>query len=279
MLRQAEDLTRKDYEYVRRLVYAKSGINLGDQKMQLVKSRLGKRVREGGHDSFKAYFKHVEADQTGEELSVLLDSISTNTTHLFREAQHFKLLSELIHTWADEGRWKASGEAVRIWSAGCSSGEEPYSIVMEAHEALRRHPGLGLKILATDLSVQMLSQAKLGEFENHRVGTVPPQYKKQYMRPKGKNPSILQVVPELRRKIKFARFNLMSPRFPFKNGFDVIFCRNVMIYFDKKTQQTLVNKYAQHLNPGGYLMIGHSESLSGVEHPLTYVQPTVYRKD
>ncbi|MBU0595986.1 protein-glutamate O-methyltransferase CheR [Candidatus Bipolaricaulota bacterium] len=279
MLDQTDEMTRRDYEYVRRLVYAQSGINLGEQKMQLVKSRLGKRVRDGGYGSFRAYFKHVEEDSTGEELCILLDSISTNTTHLFRESQHFKLLGELIRAWAKEGRWRASGDALRIWSAGCSSGEEPYSIVMEAHEALQQHSGVELKILATDLSVQMLSKAKLGEFEDHRVGTVPPTYRKQYLKPTSHDRSVLQVVPELRQKIKFARFNLMSSTFPFKQGFDVIFCRNVMIYFDKKTQETLVNKFARHLNPGGYLMIGHSESLSGVEHPLKYVQPTVYRKD
>ncbi len=279
MIQQVEEMTRRDYDYVRRLVYARSGINLGDQKMQLVKSRLGKRLRDGGHASFRAYFKHVEEDQTGEELCILLDSISTNTTHLFREAQHFKLLAELIHGWVNDEQWRTSRDALRIWSAGCSSGEEPYSIVMEAHEALQQHSGVALKILATDLSTQMLSKAKLGEFEQERVGTVPPKYKNKYMQRAGTDGSIFQVVPELRKKIKFARFNLMSPTFPFKQGFDVIFCRNVMIYFDKPTQQTLVNKYAQHLNPGGYLMIGHSESLSGVEQPLAYVQPTVYRKD
>jgi chemotaxis protein methyltransferase CheR len=151
---------------------------------------------------------------------------------------------------------------------------------MVAHDALAGHPGVTLKILATDLSVQMLSQAKLGLYESHKVGTVPPQYKNKYLRKVRQDDQVcLQVVPELRRLITFSRFNLMSPTFPFRHGFDIVFCRNVMIYFDRPTQQALVNRFAAHLNRGGYLMIGHSESLNGTEHPLAYVEPTVYRKD
>ncbi len=276
---EAKDLTQKDYELFRKLVYAKSGINLGDQKMQLVRSRLGKHVRQGGFDSFRAYYHHVEQDPTGEELGKLLDAISTNTTHLFREIKHFNLLAEIINRWTSEKRWQTTHQELRIWSAGCSSGEEPYSLAMTAHDALKAYPSIGLKILATDLSVQMLSRAKVGLFESHRVGTVPPQYKNRYLKKVMQDGTPhFQVVPELRRLISFARFNLMTPTFPFHHGFDVIFCRNVMIYFDRPTQQALVGRYARHLHSGGYLMIGHSESLSNIDHPLAYVEPTVYRK-
>ena len=276
---EVKDLTREDYELFRKLVYAKSGINLGEHKMQLVRARLGKRVREGGFRSFREYYHHVEDDATGGELGALLDAISTNTTHLFREIQHFNLLRDLLRRWAEDKAWCRRHSTVRIWSAACSSGEEPYSIVMTAHDVLRHFPGLSLKILASDISTQMLSAAQQGLYEAHRVGTVPAEYRQRYFqRADMGGQVVLQVVPELRRLITFTRFNLMAPTFPFKHGFHVIFCRNVMIYFDKPTQEVLVNKMATHLHEEGHLMIGHSESLNGLQHQLQYVQPTVYRK-
>ncbi len=279
MSTEVKDLTGGEYELFRKLIYAESGISLGDQKMQLVRARLGKRLRQGKFRSFKEYYDFVVNDPSGEELCGLLDAISTNTTHLFRESQHFDLLRDIVTRWAADRAKRATNRTLRIWSAGCSSGEEPYSLVMVAHDVLRNHPTLELKILATDLSIRMLSRAKLGVFEPHRVGTVPPALKNRYlleMQQDGQ--AVLQVTPELRRLVTFARFNLMSPSFPFRHCFDVIFCRNVMIYFDRPTQQSLVNKFVSHLQEGGYFMIGHSESLSGTEHPLSYVEPTVYRK-
>ena len=264
MVSEVQDLTRKEYELIRRLVYAKSGINLGSEKMQLVRARLGKRVRQGGFKSFRDYFRHVEQDASGEELNTLLDAMSTNTTHLFREMRHFDFLREVFGRWTADRTWRAGHSALRIWSAACSSGEEPYSIAMVAHDVLRGHPNIDLKILATDLSIQMLSKARLGLYETHRVGTVPAQLRSRYMvKVQDDGQTCLQVIPELRRTISFTRFNLMTPTFD----------------FDRATQLTLVNKMAHHLHPGGYLMIGHSESLNGVDHPLAYVEPTTYRKN
>jgi chemotaxis protein methyltransferase CheR len=279
MITQVEDLTRQDYELIRKLVYAHSGINLGDQKMQLVRARLGKRMREGGFGSFGAYYRYVQKDATGEELCRLLDAISTNTTHLFREARHFELLGDLVGHWMTDTSKRAADKTLRIWSAGCSSGEEPFSIAMVAHDRLRDHPAFELKILATDLSTRMLSRAKLGLFESHRTGTVPPALKHRYLaRTEHNGQAMLQITPDLRKVVTFSRFNLMTPTFPFRHGFHVVFCRNVMIYFDRPTQQCLVNKFTQHLLAGGYLMIGHSESLNGIEHSLSYVEPTVYKR-
>ena len=276
---KVKDLTTGEYQLFRKLIYAKSGINLGDQKMNLVRARLGKRVRAGGFGSFHEYYRHVEEDATGAELCTLLDSISTNTTHLFREIRHFHLLRELVLGWIADQSWRRGRDALRIWSAGCSSGEEPHSVAMTAHDALGRSPSVQLKILATDISTQMLAKAKLGRYDTHRVGTVPPDLRARYLQKVQADGQVyLQVTPELMGTITFTRFNLMMPTFPFRHGFDVIFCRNVMIYFDRPTQKTLVNKFAQHLRPGGYLMIGHSESLNNVGHSLAYVEPTVYRK-
>jgi len=280
MQAEVRDLTRKEYELFRKLVYAKSGINLGDQKMQLVRARLGKRLRQCGFKTFKDYYDHIIDDPTGEELSTLLDAISTNTTHLFRESHHFDFLKQIITGWTADRRWCIGNKELRIWSAGCSSGEEPHSIAMLAYETLRSHPAIELKLLATDISVQMLSRAKLGLYEPHRVGTVPPALKTRYlMKVRHDGQNMVQLIPELRRLITFTRFNLMRPTFSFRHGFDVIFCRNVMIYFDKPTQQSLVAKFTHHLKSGGYLMIGHSESLNPIQHSLSYVEPTIYRKD
>ncbi len=279
MLSEVEDLTRVDYERIRRLVYAKSGIDLGDQKMQLVRSRLGKRVRERGFKSYHEYLGYVEQDPAGEELCRLLDAITTNTTHLFREIQHFKFLKSTLQRWLADKTWRSSRSTIRIWSAGCSSGEEPHSTAMVVHDVFQEYPNVEVKILATDLSVQMLGKAKLGLYEPHRVGTVPGVFRHRYLRTVQYNgEQLLQLVPELRQTITFSRFNLMAPTFPFKNRFDVIFCRNVMIYFDRPTQQTLANKFAEHLCPGGYLFIGHSETLNGLQHPLSYVMPATYMR-
>jgi chemotaxis protein methyltransferase CheR len=280
MLVDTLELTREDYNLIRRLVYAHSGINLGENKSQLVRVRLGKRLRAGGFRSFREYYRYVENDSSGRELCALLDAITTNTTHLFREPRHFQLLRDILTRWVNDRAWRAQHKTLRIWSAAGSSGEEPYSIGMVAHDVLNRHaPAIELKILATDLSAEVLSRAKLGVYDAHRVGTVPPDLRARYFQPvRIDGESALQIIPELRRQITFARFNLMTPEFPFRNRFNIIFCRNVMIYFDRATQETLVNKLARQLHGGGYLMIGHSESLNGIRHPLEYVEPTVYRR-
>jgi chemotaxis protein methyltransferase CheR len=273
---EAKDLTQEEYELFRRLVYAKSGINLGDSKQQLVRARLGKRVRQGRFASFRSYYEYIEKDGSGEELQMLLDAITTNTTHLFREKRHFDFLHQVATRWAKGAT--TSPPALRIWSAACSSGEEPHSMAMVVHDALR-DTKYTAKILATDLSLKVLNRAKQGIYESHRVGSVPTDYRNRYLRQIRHDGQVcLQLAPEVLDLITFSRFNLMTPTFPFRHGFDVVFCRNVMIYFDRPTQEGLIGRIVQHLRPGGYLMIGHSESLNGVRHPLKYLEPTIYRK-
>lgn len=273
------ELSAADYERFRELIYRTSGIHLGDKKMQLVHGRLGKRMREGGFRSFHEYYKFVESDTSGQELCTLLDAISTNTTHLFREAGHFDFLRTLLHQWVEDGHWRAANKGLRIWSSACSSGDEPYSIAMTVREALAGRAAIDVKILATDISTRMLARASAGRFDPIRVGKVPAQMRSKYFQPvKTPEGAMLEVVPEIRRMITFTRFNLMEPTFPFRHGFNVIFCRNVMIYFDRPTIQSLVMKFSRHLRPDGHLLIGHAESLTGVTHQLEYVQPTIYRK-
>lgn len=275
LLGEARELTQDEYNLFRNLIYDKAGINLGDHKMQLVRARLGKRMRAGDFSSYRDYYEFVRKDASGRELAHLIDAISTNTTHLFREPQHFEFLAKRLSEWAQQ----SGKHTIRIWSAGCSSGEEPYTLAMTAYHALRDKPGMSVKILATDISTRMLDRAAQGCFTEEKLRTVPDEYRRNYFTREGRGgDAVFRVSPEVRKLITFGRFNLMNQRFVFNNGFEVIFCRNVMIYFDRDTQTALVNRYATVLNAGGYLMIGHSESLNNIEHPLTYVAPTIYQR-
>jgi len=279
VLQDIRELTREEYQLFRRLVYEQSGINLGDHKMQLVRARLGKRLRAGGFRSYRAYYEYVKNDKSGRELCYLIDAISTNTTHLFREKQHFDFMTEALRRWLRDSKWRSAHRQLRIWSTACSSGEEPHSIAMAADDVLRSAPEIELKILATDISTRMLDRARAGLYEIHRLGTVPEAFRRRYFtRVRHKGQVFARLCPELQRCITFARLNLMAPEFPFRRPFDFIFCRNVMIYFDRPTQQALVSKLVRHIRPGGYLMIGHAESLNALEHPLTYVRPTIYQR-
>ncbi len=270
-------LTNKEYELIRKLVYVHSGINLGPEKQHLVRARLGKRLRNGGFRSFKEYYEHVLNDKKGEELAILLDAISTNTTHFFREKRHFELLTRMVKEHLEQVGQRPS--CFRIWSAGCSSGEEPYSIAMTVHDLIKHHKSIELKVLATDLSVQMLSTAKLGIYEAIRLGTLPPGFSRAYFRRcSARERARVQVVPEIRKLITFGRFNLMQQTFPFRHPFDAIFCRNVMIYFDRPTQEALIARFHRHLKPGGLFLIGHSESLNALKHDYNYLEPASYRK-
>jgi chemotaxis protein methyltransferase CheR len=271
------ELTEQEYELFRKLVYEKSGINLGAHKQQLVRARLGKRLRSGNFKSYRAYYEFVRHDPTGSELCALIDAISTNTTHLFREKQHFDFLARALREQLADRKWRAANGTLRVWSAGCSTGDEPYSIAMTVDDLAGA--SLNWKILATDISTRVLDCAREGLYESHRLGTVPPIYRQRYfVHGRGLERGVVQVCPELRGRITFARLNLMSDRFSFRHGFHYIFCRNVMIYFDRPTQEALVAKLTVHLRAGGYLLIGHSESLSAIKHTLHYLQPTIYQR-
>ncbi|MBM4341462.1 MAG: protein-glutamate O-methyltransferase CheR [Deltaproteobacteria bacterium] len=276
-LLQSVELTDIEFEKISRLVYEQCGINLSDGKKELVKARLGKRIRAGQFKSFHDYYHHVVNNETGEELVYLLDSISTNFTFFFREPKHFdyirsELLPELIK------RKRSHGNRLRFWSAGCSSGEEPYSIVITLLEAIENPLAWDISILATDLSTKVLKTAESGVFHKERVHSISsPLLKKYILRGDGKWQDSVRVKDAVRKHVQFMRLNLMEP-FSFKEPFDCIFCRNVMIYFDKKTQADLVARFYECLVEGGVLLIGHSESLTGMSHPFKYVRPAIYKK-
>jgi chemotaxis protein methyltransferase CheR len=292
MIAQIDDnLTEGEFRLVSELVYRHCGIDLHEGKRDLVRARLAKRVRSSGAASIAEYLESVRSDPTGREFGHLIDAISTNLTSFFRESSHFDHLRQsLVPALVSRRRSDRAGR-IRAWSAACSTGEEPYSIAMTLLDALGDAPGWDVKVLATDISRDVLRRARAGAYDGTRLGSVPPALRSKYFRrapnagreqggesgrqPAGAPPFV--VSERLRQAVVFNYLNLMDP-WPFRGPFDFIFCRNVMIYFDKPTQERLVGRFWEVLAPGGLLFTGHSESLTGVAHRFRYVMPTVYAK-
>ena len=273
---QRLELKPVDFEKIRCLIYEKCGINLHEGKKELVSARLGKRLRAGKFPSFARYYDYVVTKEGADELVCMIDSISTNLTYFFREDSHFQKLTAILPALlALSGNKRTPG--LRIWSAACSTGEEPYSIAIKIREAMNGTP-VDVKILATDISTTVLKTAASGIYDASKMKNIPPGLAKKYFQGGvGKWEGYVRVKNIIRELVQFKRFNLMEPP-PQGVQFDVIFCRNVMIYFDKDTQGTLVNRLYDSMVSGGYLFIGHSESLTGLDHRLKYVEPSVYRK-
>lgn len=279
-------LNDTQFHEISSLVKTLCGINLHDGKRELVKARLSKRIRQLGMASFSDYIGYVRSAENPRELTAMLDSLSTNLTHFFREQAHFDYLADVLLPARLEAMRKTSVDAARtdpqqpplkIWSAGCSSGEEPYSIAMALADAAPLRPAMA-KILATDLCTQVLAKARRGVYDAHRLRDVPQALRNSYFEKLTAGPAGQYRIREtIRANIVFARLNLMEP-WPMSGSFDAIFCRNVMIYFDKLTQARLIDRFWKALCPGGVLMVGHSESLSGIAHRYKYVQPAVYQK-
>lgn len=271
------ELTDTEFEKISRLVYDQCGINLSDGKKELVKARLGKRIRLGQFKSFRDYYQYVIKDPSGQELVHLLDSISTNFTFFFREQKHFDYLrSEFLPELMK--RKRNNGSKLRFWSAGCSSGEEPYSIAITLLEAISNPLVWDIVILGTDISTKALKTAATGVYHKERVQPLSQALvRKYFLRGERAYQDYVKVKDHVRQYIQFKRLNLMEP-FHLNETFDCIFCRNVMIYFDKKTQANLIHHFYERLGEGGVLLIGHSESLTGIPHPFNYVRPSIYKK-
>jgi len=273
----SSELRDSDFEKISRLVYDHCGINLHDGKKELVKARLNKRLREGDFKSFGDYYRHVITAEGTDELVSMIDSLSTNVTFFFREENHFvklrQMLPDMLKAPAGRGR---SGK-FRMWSAGCSTGEEPYSLAITACQCAAVKPA-DVTITATDISTRVLQAAARGVYQQDKLKNVPQGVLQKYFQSGcGRWEGHCRIKKEIRDMVRFQRFNLMETP-PADFLFDIIFCRNVMIYFDKATQGALVNRFYKSLNKGGYFFVGHSESLTGLEHGFEYIQPSVYRK-
>ena len=269
-------LTEAQFSKLASLVYSLCGIHLGEGKRELLRARLAKRLRATGCRDVQDYIERLEGDRSGHELVCFLDVITTNKTDFFREPKHFEFLVDEVLPKLD--KLCSGGEPQRIWSAACSTGEEPYTLAMVLleHRALWERRGAG--ILASDLSTKVLEQAQNGVYAQDRVADIPrPFLTKYFQRGTNRWAGYVRVRPELRKMVQYRRLNLMD-NFDFDKPFHVIFCRNVMIYFDKPTQERLVEKFRNCLAPGGYLMVGHSESLTGIRHRLAFTRPAVYRR-
>jgi chemotaxis protein methyltransferase CheR len=271
-------LKDSDFQKFSHYVYDMSGINLHGGKKELVKARLGKIFRERNFRSLKDYYNHVINDKSGHELVRLLDSISTNLTYFFREPQHFEFLSKSVLPEIINEKECSRDNCLRFWSAGCSSGEEAYSIAIAVNEALGSSVKWQTKIVATDLSTKVLAIGKTGIYEQDKVKNIPYDLKSKYFQ-KGENryKGYFRVKEATRNKISFQRVNFIE-NFHFAEPFDVIFCRNVMIYFDNPTKEFLIDRIYVNTVKGGYLFVGHAESLTCIKHGFKYIKPSIYKK-
>jgi chemotaxis protein methyltransferase CheR len=276
---RVDDLTDDLFKKICKYVYEKARINLGKNKMELVRARFGKVIRQRQMKGFHEYYQWMVSDESGEALREVMNAISTNLTSFFRENDHFVFMTKTLIPQVAEGRRSGGKISLRGWSAGCSTGEEVYTMAMTISEAAPHLEEWDVKLLATDLDTEVVAHGQRGVYGGDRISGISQTLVKKYLDPvtddKGK--PAYRMKERLRRMVTFRHLNLFSD-WPFRNKFNYIFCRNVMIYFDRPTQEALINKYHDVLTPGGYLFIGHSESLSGVNHRFEYVKPTIYMR-
>lgn len=268
------ELSEQEFDSIAKLILKKAEINLTPQKMPLVQARLIGRIRQLNINSYREYVKYVKDDPTQNELVRMIDMLTTNKTSFFRETEHFDFIKKNILAKRDLKK-----DPLRVWSAGCSSGQEPYSLTMLLKQEYRNLSKEDFQVLATDISVEMVHKTRLGEYEEETMDTIPAAYVRQYFTkiadssPRTK----YRVTDDLKQHVRVAILNLVSD-WPMKGPFDFILCRNVMIYFTGDFRENLVHRYGKLLKPGGYLFIGLSESLGGRTGELKYIQPAIYRK-
>jgi chemotaxis protein methyltransferase CheR len=274
---RADGLSTKDLNRVCALIYEQSGISINPEKKVMLEARLKRRMNALKLDTYGEYCKYLfVAGHEADEKIFLIDAVSTNKTDFFREKGHFDALVRTVlpEFSSANGRFRE----FRIWSAGCSTGEEPYTLAMVLSEYARSHAGFRFRVLATDISTDVLAKAEQGVFTTAVARPVPPDlWRRYFMRSRDRRSDLLRVVPELRATVEFRRVNLME-EFGVAECMDAIFCRNVIIYFDRPTQERLFQKFARQLVTGGFMFVGHSESLSSLDVPFVPSGPALYRK-
>ena len=271
-------MTTEDFNRLSTFIYNDLGIKMPDVKKVMLQSRLQKRLSELKMSSFKEYIDFVFSKEGQEqEIVRMIDVVTTNKTDFFREPTHFEFLVEtaLPQILANHPH----NAPVRIWSAGCSSGEEPYTLTIVLKEFALKNPGFDFEIMATDLSTKILDKAITAVYNEDRVIPIPLELKRKYFL-KSKDPAskTVRVIPELRAKVSFRRLNFMDSQYHVDKEFDIVFCRNVLIYFDRETQQQVINKLSSKLKTNGYFFLGHSESITNMSVPLRQIKPTIFRK-
>jgi chemotaxis protein methyltransferase CheR len=272
-----EYLSSRDYTRLCALIYEQAGIRLGTDKKTMVEGRLRRRLKALDMSTYSQYCDFLfRREGMKDELIPLIDVVTTNKTDFFREPGHFDFLTgTLLPQWAARDH----GRPFQIWSAGCSSGEEPYTLSIVLSEFAGTHPGFRFRVLATDISTTVLEKAEMAVYPTDAVSTIPAALRKKYfMASRDPASTRVRVVPELRRLVEFRRLNFMDADYGIAEKADAIFCRNVIIYFDRATQEQVLRKLSHRLLPGGYLFVGHSETLHNMDLSMTPVAPALYRR-
>jgi chemotaxis protein methyltransferase CheR len=265
------ELTKEHYTKISDIIYQTCGINLKRGKEALIRARLMKRLRAVGIGSVDAYLKYIVSDKGAPELDLMIDEMTTNKTGFFREAGHFNFLGQKILP-------ELTGNRLRFWSAACSSGEEPFSLAITLKENMPDIDSRDCLILATDISDRMLAKARQAVYGLESLQNLPQSIiRKYFIKQHNGSNRIFKVKDNIRNIVRLVWLNLINP-WPMKGPFNVIMCRNVMIYFDKPTQQQLIQRFWGLLEPGGYLLVGHSEGLAAISHQFRYIQPAIYQK-
>ena len=269
-----KEITDTEFKRIRDYIKSNYGINLGDEKKSLIYSRLRATLVKGGFEDFTQYFDYLMKDKSGESIIQFVDRVTTNHTFFMRETDHFDHFRETVLPYLEQTY--SSTKEVCIWCAGCSSGEESNTLQMIMSDYFDGK-GWNTEMLATDLSTTVLDKAIHSVYPNDRVATLPETWRRKYFRKFDDNNSV--VVDQIKKNIVYRKFNLMEPKYTFRRKMHVIFCRNVMIYFDNKTRDGVVRKFYDATEKGGYLFIGHSESLTHTDTEYKYIMPAVYRKN
>jgi chemotaxis protein methyltransferase CheR len=268
-------LNDSDFRKLSVYIYNNFGIQLPPTKKILLESRLKSRLKATGMENYSDYCKMVLNGKNSEELIHMVDVVSTNKTDFFREPQHFDFLTqEFLPQYYSQNPYGK----LKVWSAASSSGEEIYTLAMVIQEFIENHHGLDYQILGTDISTRILEKARLAIYGMDRIEVIQNNLKKKYLlRSKDASKELVRIVPKLRAHTQFTRLNLMDDIYHLPDDFDFVFCRNVLIYFDRPTQEKVINKLCKHIVKGGYLFLGHSESITGQNVPLKQIKPTIYQ--
>jgi chemotaxis protein methyltransferase CheR len=273
----AKPMSTSDFERLSEFIQSQCGIKMPAGKKVMLEARLQKRLRTLGFSTFREYCDHLFDERGNDEVVHFINAVTTNKTDFFREPVHFSVLTETVLPEYLEA--EGANGIFRVWSAGCSTGEEPYTIAMVLSEYASLHPGFRFSILATDISTRVLDKAKQAIYEYDRVVTVPLALKQKYlMRSKERGKGLVRIVPAIRALVQFEQVNLMDEELRLSDPLDAIFCRNVIIYFERRNQERLLRRLCHCLKPGGYLFLGHSETVHGFDLPLLRATSTVYRK-
>ncbi len=276
-----QEISLDDFRKLSEAIYKYSGIHLPEAKRNLVEGRIRKRIVSLNLDSFQEYVRYLFSENGLEnELTPLIDVVTTNKTDFFRENAHFEyLVNNALPALDRMYKEKFKLNEIRVWSAGCSTGEEPYTMVIVLNEYADKNPGFRFSVFASDISTEVLKSASDGVYEYEKIEEIPVELKRKYFL-KSKNPQqkLVRVISEYREMVEFARINLIDENYFLPAKMDIVFCRNVLIYFDKKTQEKVIRNLLENMNTGGYLFLGHSESTMGMKLPIERAASTIYRK-